>query len=149
MNKTRLFIFFAVVVAVFISAGLNAGTKVADVVKMDNKAYTKHEKGIVTFTHKKHNEEYKITCGECHHDNKGKPLNLKMGDNVQNCIECHKKPGDKPKGKDAPKLTQKEALEYHAEAMHQQCQGCHRDFNKKNNTKSAPTTCVGCHPKTN
>lgn len=149
MNKIRLFVFFVVIAAVFLSTGLNAGTKVADVVKMENKVYSKHEKGIVMFTHKKHNEEYKIPCGECHHDNKGKPLNLKMGDNVQNCIECHKKPGDKPKGKDAPKLTQKEALEYHAEAMHQQCHGCHRDFNKKNNTKAAPTTCVTCHPKTN
>ncbi len=61
---------------------------------MDNKAYSEHTKSISTFSHKKHNEEYKIGCGECHHDAKGKPLNdLKLGDDVQGCIECHKIPG--------------------------------------------------------
>ena len=31
-----------------------------------------------------------IGCGECHHDKDNKPLNnLKIGDDVQNCIECH------------------------------------------------------------
>lgn len=128
--------------------GIYAGTDVPDVVKMENKAYTEHTKGIVMFTHKKHVEEYKAGCGECHHDEKGKPLNdLKAGDNVQNCIECHNKPGEKPKGKDAPKLSAKEKLQYHAEALHKNCRDCHKEHNKKNKTKDAPTTCKACHPK--
>ena len=123
MQKKLLLI--AVVVgisALFITAGIYAGTKVPDVIKMENKAYKKHKKSIMMFSHKKHIEEYKAGCGECHHDDKGKPLdNLKEGDNVQNCIECHKKPGERPKGKGAPKLSKKERLAYHAEAIHYNC----------------------------
>lgn len=126
-------------------SGLYAGTDVQDVIQMDNKAYKKHKKGIATFTHKKHIEEYKIGCGECHHDEKGEPLNdLKAGDDVKNCIECHSKPGQKPR---KTRLTPQEELQYHAEAIHDNCRGCHRAYNKKNKTKKAPTSCSKCHPK--
>ncbi len=156
--KRKMLLFTAAIVGIafLCAAGIYAGTTVPDVVKMQNKAYEKHDKGIVEFTHKKHVEDYakanpelyKNGCGACHHDAEGKPLTgLKMGENVQNCIECHKKPGEKPKGKDAPKLSDKEAREYHAEALHDNCRDCHKDFNKKNNTKAAPTTCSKCHPK--
>ena len=148
--RKKLFL-IAVIVGVstlFVAAGIYAGTKVDDVVKMQNKAYKKHKKGIIMFSHKKHVEEYKAGCGECHHDDKGKPLNsLKEGDNVQNCIECHKKPSERPKGKGAPKLSKKERLDYHAEALHYNCKDCHKKFNKKTKTKKAPTTCTKCHPK--
>jgi len=141
-----LVMFIVGIATLFLSASVFAAA--ADVIKMETKGYEKHEKGIVQFSHKKHAEDYKATCGDCHHDAKGKPLaNLKATDKVQSCIECHKKPGEKPKGKDAPKLSKKEALEYHAEALHDNCQGCHKDFNKKNNSTAAPTTCVKCHPK--
>jgi cytochrome c553 len=148
MRVKSLFMVMLVVVlaALFLSSSVFAAA--ADVIKMETKGYEKHEKGVVTFSHKKHAEEYKAGCGDCHHDAKGKPLaNLKATDKVQGCIECHKKPGEKPKGKDAPKLSKKEALEYHAEALHDNCQNCHKDFNKKNNSKAAPTTCVKCHEK--
>lgn len=129
------------------AAVIYAGTAVDDVVKMENKIYDKHKKGIVEFTHKKHNEDYKIGCGDCHHDAEGKALNeLKMGDEVQGCAECHKKPGEL-KGKDAKGKSDKEKREYHANALHDNCIGCHKDFNKKNNTKKAPQTCAKCHPK--
>jgi len=148
----KKFLLIAVIVgvsALFVTAGIYAGTKVPDVVKMENKAYKTHEKGIVVLSHKKHIEEYKAGCGECHHDDKGKPLNnLKEGDKVQSCIECHKKPGERPKGKGAPKLSKKERLDYHAEALHYNCKDCHAKFNKKTGTKKAPTTCTKCHPKT-
>jgi cytochrome c553 len=136
------------IAALFLSASIFAGTTVPDVIKMETKGYEKHEKGLVSFSHKKHSEEYKAGCGDCHHDAKGKPLaSLKPTDKVQSCIECHKKPSEKPKGKDAPKLSKKEELEYHAEALHENCQGCHKEFNKKNNSKAAPTTCAKCHAK--
>ena len=94
-----------------------------------------------------------VGIGECHHDEKNQPLDsLQMGDNVQNCIECHKIPGEKPKGKDAPKLTRQQELEYHAEAIHDNCRGCHKAHNKEKGLKSkdpgyAPTSCKDCHPK--
>ena len=135
--------------AMYIATGAFAGTDVDDMIRMENKAYEKHKKAILEFSHKKHNVDYKIGCGECHHDENNKPIEgLKIGDDVQNCIECHKKPGRKPKAKkgEAP-MGQKERLEYHAEAIHLNCIGCHKSANKKAGNKNAPTSCAQCHPK--
>ena len=153
MNKKIFLLLVLSAGVLFAATAIYAGTTVSDVIKMDNKAYTKHKKGIVVFSHKKHSEEYKAGCGECHHDENNKPLdNLEMGGNVQNCIECHKIPGEKPKGKDAPKLTPQQELEYHAEAVHDNCRGCHKKYNKEKGLSSkdpgyAPTSCKQCHPK--
>jgi len=130
-----------------------------DVIELNDPAYEEHKKGVVHFEHKKHQadyakqypEYYKNGCGECHHDKDGKPLtSLKDGDEVQKCIECHKIPGEAPKGKKAEKKLSKEEKikEYHAEALHENCRGCHKDYNKKYKPKQkAPTTCAKCHPK--
>lgn len=135
----------ALAATLFLVAGLYAGTKVEDEFYM-NSGY-EHKKELSLFTHKKHVEEYKIGCGDCHHDDKGKPLNdLKMGDDVQKCIDCHKKPGQ-IKGKKAKGLTKEQKREYHANAVHDNCIGCHRKWNKENNTKDAPSKCTDCHPK--
>ncbi len=158
MGKRQILVFSTVCVALLFAAGaIYAATTVQDMITMDNKAYKEpHEKGIVEFTHKKHIEEYKIGCGECHHDDKGKPLNkLKMGDDVRNCIDCHKRPGQMPgalkKEMRAKKASKKEIaakeMEYHAEALHENCIGCHKAYNKKNKTKAAPQSCTKCHPK--
>lgn len=120
---------------------------VPDVFPMNTAPYP-HKKSIMTFTHSKHIEEYKIDCGECHHDEQGQPLvDLKITDDVQKCFDCHEQPGERPKGKGAPKLSKKEKLAYHAEALHYNCKDCHKKFNKENKTKAAPTTCAKCHPK--
>jgi cytochrome c553 len=157
--KRRFLLLTAAIVgitALFLVTLIYAGTKVEAVIKLADPAYEKHKKGIVEFTHKKHYDEYankfpefyKLGCGECHHDKDNKPLsNLKEGDDVQRCIECHQKPGEKPKGKGAPKLSKKEELEYHAEALHDNCRACHRKVNKKTKKRAAPTTCTKCHPK--
>ncbi|OQX23142.1 MAG: hypothetical protein BWK80_27575 [Desulfobacteraceae bacterium IS3] len=154
--KKSLLVSVAVGVAVLFAAGLYAGTTVPDSVKMECKGYEKHTKGIVEFSHKKHAEDYaakapelyKDGCGVCHHNDKGEALkDLKAGDDVKNCFECHKKPGEKPKGKDAPKLDKKGELEYHAEAIHENCKGCHKEYNTKTGKKDAPETCAKCHPK--
>ncbi|MBU4501995.1 MAG: cytochrome c family protein [Nanoarchaeota archaeon] len=110
-------------------------------IRMENPAYEEHTKGIMMFSHKKHFEEYKIGCGECHHDENNEPLELKIGDPIQGCIECHTIPGKwvKDSGKDK--------LDYHADAIHQNCKECHTTYNKENNTRAAPTTCVKCHPR--
>ena len=157
----------ATITILFCTAGIYAGTEVKDEIRMENKAYEKHTKTVMTFTHKKHMTEYaekhpdlyKNGCGECHHeekDGKSVPLkNLKEGDEVKNCIECHKIPGyiEKKEAKEK-KLDEKQLLRYHANAIHENCQGCHKNYNKKMGLKSkdegyAPTKskCKTCHPK--
>ena len=77
-------------------SGLYAGTEVKDVINMDNKAYDKHTKSIAVFTHKKHIEDYKIGCGECHHDvthsyfetYHGKVTQL-CSEGAAKCYDCH------------------------------------------------------------
>jgi cytochrome c553 len=147
---------FSVLVAVaclFFAAGLYAAVK--DVLKINAKDCPS-TKGEVQFSHKKHMEEYAKAygtlyekgCGECHHDAKGQPLkDLKLDSKVQACVECHKTCGEAPKGKDAPKLDKKQKLEYLAEALHENCIGCHKEFNKEFKPKKAPITCNDCHPK--
>jgi len=156
MRKRSLLMVVMGVVAgsLFLAMGLYAAADAPDTIKMDSPEYEKHKKGIVEFSHTKHMDDYKIGCGECHHDKDGKPLeNLKKGDDVQKCIDCHKIPGEISKDektaiKDLSKDEQKlKKLEYHAEALHYNCKDCHRAYNKANKTKAAPTSCAKCHPK--
>ncbi|MFC1829711.1 cytochrome c3 family protein [Thermodesulfobacteriota bacterium] len=144
------------IVCLLVSQSILAGTDVQSEIRMENKTYTKHKKGIVMFPHEKHSKEYlkqfsdiyENGCGECHHDKDNAPLvDLKADDPVQPCIECHPKPGERPKGKGATKLSKTEKLQYHAEAIHANCKACHKAVNKKTGKKSAPTTCAKCHPK--
>ncbi len=158
MTKKHLITALILGVAIlFISAGIYAAS-VPDVIPLNDPSYEKHKKGIVQFEHKKHWDDYSkqypdlypSKCGVCHHDENGKPLTeLKDGDDVQKCIECHKTPGEAPKGKKAKKkLSKKEKIaQYHAEAVHANCRDCHKKFNKKYKPKKAPTTCAKCHPK--
>ena len=128
-----------------VAAGSDSGMPA--VIAMDNSIYAKHKKGISQFTHQKHFEDYKIGCGDCHHDDSGEPLtDLKLGDDVVGCAECHSEPGKAPKSK-KKKLSDSERLEYHAEALHDNCIACHKTYNKKNKTKAAPASCGKCHPK--
>lgn len=159
MKKIKLIKILAITAfaSMFVAAGLFAGT-VDDVIKMENPAYTKHKKSIVMFTHKKHFTDYKAGCGDCHHDKDGKALNsLKDGDSVDTCLSCHKELGEMPKDqKKALKgLSKKEKLTkklvFHAEAIHENCKGCHKAWNKEHGKKGkdgAPTSCTTCHPKT-
>ncbi len=169
MKKRTLVIAVAIngLATLLLAKGIYAGVKVPEVIHMSNKAYTKHTRKIVEFHHKKHQAEYaqknpeffSAGCGECHHDKNHKPLtNLKVGDVVQGCIECHTKPDvmtDAEK-RAVIKLSKKEKksklLEYHAEAVMMNCLDCHKKYNKKNNLNFkdkgyAPATCVKCHMK--
>lgn len=130
--------------SMFAAVGIYAAT-VQDVIQME--APYPHTKGAVTFTHKKHVDDYKIGCGDCHHDDQGKPLaNLKEGDPVKKCFDCHSKPGE-IKGKEAKGLSDKEKRAYHANAVHDNCVDCHKKFNKEKKEKIAPQACKDCHPK--
>ena len=139
------------VAILFVSAAIYAKSA-PDIIPLQDPAYETHKKGVVKFEHKKHWDDYSKAypeiypsqCGECHHDKDGKPLTeLKDGDDVQKCIECHKIPAEAPKGKKAKeKLSKKEKIkEYHAEALHENCRGCH----KKEDRKLA--SCSTCHKK--
>ena len=164
MNKKLLVLVIVGFAALFVVAGIYA-KDVPLVIELNDPAYKEHKKGVVHFEHGKHQNEYvekypefyKNGCGECHHDKDNKPLsNLKEGDDVQKCIECHKKPSEVPKElkkewrkKKVKKAEKKKMkLEYHAEALHDNCRDCHRKYNKKYKPKKkAPTTCTTCHPK--
>ena len=77
-NKRLLVTAIIGIATLFLAAALYAGSTVPDVIKMQNDY--EHTKGIVEFSHKKHSEEYKVGCGDCHHDENNKPLaNLKEG----------------------------------------------------------------------
>ena len=149
MSKKILSLLIVGTALIFAAGTVMAGTEFQDTFKINTKVYKTHKKGLVEFHHKKHTEEYGAACGDCHHDDKGKPLTLKKGDDVKRCIECHKGI-KKVKGE---KLAKKEKIKkYHVEAMHANCKGCHKAFNKKKgldkkDPKAAPTSCKNCHPK--
>ena len=155
MNKKILVLLIVGFAVLFVGAGIYAKA-VPEEIELNDPAYQEHKKGVVKFSHGKHQKEYakqyadlyKNGCGECHHDKDNKPLtNLKEGDDVQKCIECHKIASEAPKGKEAKKkLSKKEKIkDYHAEALHENCKSCHRAFNKAYKPKKAPVTCSTCH----
>jgi hypothetical protein len=102
-----------------------------------------HTKTLVRFSHRKHVTDDRLNCGACHHDDAGEPrMDLKVGDPVDQCIDCHPEPGEGPRGS---KLSKAERLEYHAEALHDNCRGCHKQHKKEGGSGAAPTACSKCH----
>ena len=82
MNRKLIKISAVVGIAVlFFVAGIYAKA-VPDMIKLEDPAYEKHKKGVVDFSHGKHQKEYataypelyKNGCGECHHNDKNEPL---------------------------------------------------------------------------
>ncbi len=129
----------------FLVAGINAAEEgsVPDVITMKNeKAFPQHRMGIVDFDHKTHAEDYGIGCGDCHHDENGEPLtDLKTGDAVQSCYECHDKDGRPRRDSSmSPEEWEKEQLKYYYGAIHENCMGCHKEM-------GGPKTCTECHPR--
>jgi hypothetical protein len=122
-----------------------AEQEVPDEIVIKAKLWKDHTKSPVTLSHKKHNEEYKVKCEECHHVYEDGKNVWKEGDKVQKCMECHNEPtikGEKKLSKDKQKLNLKLAF-------HNNCQGCHKKLKKKDREKYSeiPTTCIKCHPK--
>ena len=153
MNKKLLTLFLAAGIAViFVATGLYAGTEVPDTIKMDYNDYKKRTKQppkskFIEFEHKKHNIDYKISCGDCHHDKDNKPLDLKTGDKVQKCSECHTK-----MEKEKLKKGEKPDILVLENAMHGNCVDCHEEVNKKAGDPKgkkgpAPASCTKCHLK--
>ena len=135
------------IIFIFLVPVCLAGSQVADTFKIETKEIKKRKKGppkfkLVEFKHKMHAQDLKISCGDCHHDNENKPLDLKPGDAVQRCVECHTKlKKDKKNKKDIMVLEN---------AMHVKCITCHKEANKKAGDPKgikgpAPASCGKCH----
>jgi hypothetical protein len=142
MKRKRLWMLTVsiLVAGCLISAG-HAAQEDPDVMTMDSTVYEKHKKGLVTFTHKKHTEDYKIACADCHHAYQNGKNTWKKGDPVQKCQACHKETGKPEKGMG----KQEKITRFHKEALHENCVTCHKTLKKEG--KDAPTKCTDCHPK--
>ena len=146
MKRSLLVLTALAMGVVFVFAVAHASDP-ADTMTMDSKIFDKHTKGLVTFTHKKHNVDYKIACTDCHHVFEGGKNVWKEGDAVQKCDACHSQ--DKaPKAKEGEKgLSKKVKIkQFHYSAIHENCVGCHKDLKKKAKP-TGPTACKDCHPK--
>ena len=87
--------------------------------------------GKVTFTHKKHIENYKIDCLTCHHDWKPGQTTGKL------CKDCHK--AKKEDSKEGGGIAAKDAY-------HKSCKGCHDDL-RKAKKPTGPSACTQFHVK--
>lgn len=132
----------ALLVLVAAFAVVAADQNVADMVTIKAALWPTPTKAPVEFSHKKHNEEYKIECAHCHHKFEGGKNVWKQGDAVQKCDACHTEPTIQGENK-LPPDQQKLNLKL---AFHKDCQGCHQKLKKDKPDTKAPVTCTGCHP---
>ncbi|MDY6951719.1 MAG: cytochrome c3 family protein [Thermodesulfobacteriota bacterium] len=146
-KKALLVLMVAALGVAFLFAGVYATQQAPDNVTMHSPVFEKHKKALVTFTHKKHNVDYKIACADCHHVYKDGKNVWKEGDEVKKCMACHSE-AKAPKAKEgAPKLSKKEKIKkYYYSAIHENCVGCHKAL-KKAAKPTGPTACKECHPK--
>jgi hypothetical protein len=96
--------------------------------------YLGDSKPDVVLDHKKHIEEFKIKCKDCHHTLKTDEETPKA------CKECHKPTEDTDvdgKKAVAAKYNEKGTKNI----FHDRCKACHKEKEK------GPTKCKGCHPK--
>ena len=118
----------------FISVGVLTAADAPDEIVIENEGYEADKKGAVEFAHKKHHEEYKAACTDCHHEyEEGKNM-WKQGDPVKKCAECH---NPLPEEGDVMKLQN---------AYHKSCKNCHKAEIAEG--KDAPfKKCNDCHAK--
>ncbi len=131
--------FVVLVALMFFAVGaLTAGEQTAppDEIKIENTGYKTDKKGPVKLSHKKHHEEYKVACTECHHEYKDGKNVWKEGEKVKKCAECHN-----PLKKEGKVL--KLNLSYH-----KNCKDCHKKIVEQDSNKKAPfKKCNDCHEK--
>jgi hypothetical protein len=113
--------------------------KPADVpeeVTISNEGYKTDKKGPVKLSHKKHAEEYKVDCLECHHKYENGKNVLKKGDPIEKCGKCH-----------SPVKKEGKVLKLNL-AYHKNCKDCHKKIVEQDSSKKAPfKKCNDCHQK--
>jgi hypothetical protein len=145
MKKSLIVLAVVTMGVAFLFAGVYATQQPADTMTLESKVYGDHKKPLVTFTHKKHNVDYKIPCADCHHVYKDGKNVWKEGDEVQKCEACHT--GAKPSKEELQGMSDEDKIKgYHYYAIHENCKGCHKDLQKAGKP-TGPTSCKDCHPK--
>jgi hypothetical protein len=103
--------------------------------------------GPVKFTHSKHVDEYGAVCGDCHHDSDAEPINSYDPDAMYACIECHDEEGLLHGPVAENEVSDSDRIAHRANAIHQQCIGCHRQYNELNDVVRVPESCRTCHAR--
>jgi len=119
-----------------------AADKGPDVIELKSSLWPTPTKQILPFSHKKHYDEYKVACADCHHVYKDGKNVWKEGDQVDKCDKCHTEAtiqGEKKLPPDQQKLNLKLAF-------HNNCQECHKKLKKEKPDLKIPVTCAQCHP---
>ena len=111
---------------------------VADDILIKSPLWPKKKYEDAKLSHKKHAEEYKIQCDQCHHIYKEGKNIWKQGDKVDKCQSCHNVAKTGKALREASPEEKKLSL---YKAFHDNCKGCHKDQQK------GPTKCVECHAK--
>ena len=114
---------------------LSAADKGPETICIQNTGYKRDIKGPVSFSHKKHHDDYGIACTECHHDYQNGKNVWKEGDPVKPCKQCHNPL--KKQGK-VPKLQN---------AYHRNCKSCHKELAKAGKKSGPYKKCTKCHAK--
>jgi len=137
MNKRLLTLAMVVFTGLlFLTVGVLIAADVPDEITIKNKGYEKDRKGPVILHHKKHHDDYKVACTECHHDYKDGKNVWKEGAPVKKCSECHD-----PLKKEGKVMKLQNAY-------HRNCKNCHKEVIAKDATKKAPyKKCTKCHEK--
>lgn len=118
-----------------------AAQQVPDEVALKPSIWPNPTKAAVKLSHKKHHDEYKVACNECHHVMKDGKNTWKEGDEVRKCEACHTEAttqGELKLPPDRKKLNLKIAF-------HTECQSCHKKLRAEKPDINAPATCTQCH----
>jgi hypothetical protein len=121
-----------------------AEQKVSDEVSIQSSLWKSPKYGPSKLTHKKHVDEHKVACQDCHHVYKDGKNVWKEGDDVQRCDACHTCVKTGKALKDATPEQKKLSL---FNAYHNNCKGCHVKYNKEKKSNKAPFKCTACHKK--
>jgi len=146
-SKFGLSLIVGVVVTSFLWVTLApAQPEAPDDITIQSKIWPKKKKADVALSHKKHAEEYKIPCLDCHHVYKDGKNVWQQGQEVQKCEACHTCVKQGKALKEASPEEKKLSL---LNAFHDNCKNCHKDTNKgkSKEEQTAPTKCTQCHPK--
>lgn len=105
---------------------------IPDEITIENRDYETDKRNPVKLSHKRHCEEYKITCVQCHHVYEAGKNVWKEGDFVNKCASCH------------DPIKEQEGILKLQSAFHNNCRTCHREISQEG--EEAPyKKCTGCH----